>query len=319
MNITLNEIKQALDSQNYLSNTDTLYAVWASASQSRPLLLEGKPGVGKTSIAKALADGLGLPYIRLQMYEGLTDDKILYDYDYQKQLLMLETIKPQLERDFEGMTANEAIKAASKSIDFYGPDFLIKRPILRAITGDKPCVLCIDEIDKAPEEIEYMLYEFLENYSITIPQLGEIKCDEDKKPIVFITSNGYRELSGALRRRCNYLYLEPKTEDELVQILIGKTRSSRKLARGIARCLAVMEDSAMHYKPSVAEAINYAELLADSKITEEIAVNSLSTLVKDNHDLEQAKNIVATYGSDIWADDSDDSDDGPLSDDGDDD
>lgn len=305
MKITLNQIKQALDSQNYLSDTDTLYAVWASASQSRPLLLEGKPGVGKTSIAKALADGLDLPYIRLQMYEGLTDDKILYDYDYQKQLLMLETIKPQLEKDFEDMTANEAIKAANKSIDFYGPDFLIKRPILRAITSDKPCVLCIDEIDKAPEEIEYMLYEFLENYSITIPQLGEIKCDEDKKPIVFITSNGYRELSGALRRRCNYLYLEPKTEKELVQILISKTRSSEKIARGIARCLAVMEESTMRYKPSVAEAISYAEFLASNdRVTEEIALNSLSILVKDSHDLARAKNIVASHGSDMWTEDS---------------
>lgn len=303
MDITFSEIKKALDSQKYLSNTDTLYAVWASVSQSRPLLLEGKPGVGKTSIAKALANGLNLPYIRLQMYEGLTDDKILYDYDYQKQLLMLETIKPQLEKSFEGMTANEAIKAANKTVNFYGKDFLIKRPILRAITGDKPCVLCIDEMDKAPEEIEYMLYEFLENYSITIPQLGEIKCTEKNQPIVFITSNGYRELSGALRRRCNYLYLSPKSESELVQILINKTQSDEKLAQGVARCLKVMEDSDMHYKPSVAEAIEYADFLArNGAITKEIAINALSILIKDSRDLKQAREIVINKGNKMWED-----------------
>lgn len=115
----------------------------------------------------------------------------MYDYDYQKQLLVLEAIKPALNREFEGLSINDTIHKAASELDFYGKEFLIERPILKAINGKGRKVLLIDECDKAPEEIEYMLYEFLENYSISIPQYGTIRCPEDQKPIVFITSNNY--------------------------------------------------------------------------------------------------------------------------------
>lgn len=301
MNISLGQIKEALDSQSYATNDEILYAVWTSVLGERALLLEGAPGVGKTSIAKAFARGMGLPYIRLQMYEGLTDDKILYDYDYQKQLLTLEAVKPKIEKEYENLSVNEAIHATVNSLDFYGEDFIIKRPILRSITSDNRCVLCIDEIDKAPEEIEYMLYEFLENYSITIPQYKEIVCDKDKKPIVFITSNNYRELSGALKRRCNYLFLKQKTTEEVVEILMLKATHNTHLANGIAKCFTMFQNNSIRQMPSISEAIEYARFLEmNETITKELAVNSLNILVKNNKDKNRIEKIVTENGTEIW-------------------
>jgi MoxR-like ATPase len=126
----------------------------------QPLLLEGAAGTGKTSLAKALADGLNLPYQRLQMYEGLSDDKILYDYDYQKQLLVIEMLKPRLMEECKGMNLKEAEQYALSKLDFYGDDFLLERPVLKAIRSKKQTVHCIDELDKVDEATEYMLYEF---------------------------------------------------------------------------------------------------------------------------------------------------------------
>ena len=169
---SIEDIKKDLSDVGYYADTNTAAAVAVMLFTGKPLLVEGDPGVGKTFLAEAVAKVLGKKLVRLQMYEGLTDDKILYDYDYQKQLLTLEAVKPHLEKEYADSTTSEMIEAVAKRIDFYGEDFLVKRPILRSIDGSAP-VLLIDEIDKAPEEVEYMLYEFLENYTITIPQYGE--------------------------------------------------------------------------------------------------------------------------------------------------
>lgn len=304
--MTPTEIKQALKKGDYLANDEIVTSVWAAMELGRPLLLEGQPGVGKTAVAKALAEGLGMEFIRLQMYEGLTDDKILYDYDYQKQLLLLEAVKPQLQAELTGMTANEALNKLSKEIDFYGEDFLIKRPILRAITSDKPIILVIDELDKASEEIEYMLYEFLENYSFTIPQLGTISCNENNRPIVFITSNGYRELSGALRRRCNYLYIKNKTSEEIADILKLKINVDEKLAQGVANCMSVIQKkTSLHYVPSLAEALDYTGLLKSGPRSKEFAISVIGALSKDSRDYPTIKKIINDNGTDIWNDNED--------------
>lgn len=295
----IEEIEKKLTKAGYCPNKDILYALLTSITSNRPLLIEGDPGVGKTFLAKALAQGLNKPYIRLQMYEGLTSEDILYDYDYQKQLLTLEAIKPKLEEEYEGLSIKEASKKVLESTDFYGEDYLIKRPILRSMLDPKGCILCIDEIDKASEEIEYMLYEFLEDYSITIPQLGTIKSV--KKPIVLITSNNYREISGAMKRRCNYLYIERKTVKELVEILIAKAKVSEDMAVGIAKCLNVIDNTIIKQPPSVAEAIEYAKFLKSNKeVTKELALNALNILVKNYKDVSAIKKIVSENGELIW-------------------
>lgn len=301
MRCGLSDIRAAFERGGYCSNDKIDYATWVSVLCDRPLLIEGEPGVGKTAVARALSDGLGLPLIRLQMYEGLTDDKVLYDYDYPRQLLTLEAVKPQIERDFGKMGTNDAIRAVAGSLDFYGPEFLVRRPVLRSITSDVRCVLLIDEIDKAPEEIEYMLYEFLEDYSITIPQYGRIECPDDRKPIVVITSNGYRELSGALRRRCNYLYIDRKGRDELIEIIKVRANADDGIAEGVARCMESFGRVQLQKQPSVSEAIEYARFLQENRpVTRELALGALGIIAKSQRDVSQIRRLVDRDGAVLW-------------------
>lgn len=303
--LKIEEIDEKLRSTGYCPNKEIDYAVLIALVENRPLLIEGAPGVGKTSIARAVAEAFDLPLLRIQMYDGLTDDKILYDYDYQKQLLTLEAIKPSLEKEYGDMSAHDAIKHAAGLLDFYGKEFLISRPILKAIDGSGRKVLLIDEIDKAPEEIEYMLYEFLEDYSITIPQYGRISCPDDQRPIVFITSNCYRELSGAFRRRCNYLYINEKTKQEMANILMARACVDKKLADKIALCLCNLSKKGLKYTPSIAEGIVWADYLKQNpELTNEIVMGSLSYLIKSNKD---AKTIADTVEA-TWPINDDDDD-----------
>lgn len=259
----LSEIKEGLIKNNYIPTKQILYAVSGAINQQFPVLIEGDPGVGKTSLAKAVASMLGLPLYRVQFYEGLSADKILYDYDYQKQLLTIESIKSSLEEHLKGKTINEAIDHV-KDIDFYGENFLIERPILKAINGKGRCVLLLDEIDKSSEEIEYTLLEMLDEFSITIPQYGTVKCPEDMKPIVFLTSNNYREMSDALKRRCNYLFINRKTKDEIFEILKMKAGVSEDICRGVANCMAQIQKLKLKQEPSIAEAIGWAQYIQDN-------------------------------------------------------
>ena len=261
--LKLSEIKEGLIKNNYIPTKQILYAVSGAINQQFPVLIEGDPGVGKTSLAKAVASMLGLPLYRVQFYEGLSADKILYDYDYQKQLLTIESIKSSLEEHLKGKTINEAINHV-KDTDFYGENFLIERPILKAINGKGRCVLLLDEIDKSSEEIEYTLLEMLDEFSITIPQYGTVKCPEDMKPIVFLTSNNYREMSDALKRRCNYLFINRKTKDEIFEILKMKAGVSEDICRGVANCMAQIQKLKLKQEPSIAEAIGWAQYIQDN-------------------------------------------------------
>lgn len=297
--LTLQEIQEKLSGVGYCPDDEISYAVLIALATGRPLLVEGAPGVGKTSLAKAVADAFGMPLIRLQMYDGLTDDKVLYDYDYQKQLLTLEAIRPALEKEYGNMPLQDAVRHASGLVDFYGKDFLISRPVLKSIDGTGRKVLLIDEIDKAPEEIEYMLYEFLEGYSITIPQYGVVRCPEDQRPAVFVTSNCYRELSGAFKRRCNYLYIAEKTKQEMAAILMARAGTDRALAEKIAACLTDPGMKGLKHAPSIAEGIEWGAFLGKCPgLNKELVMGTLGFLAKDAKDLKAVKGVVEKSG--VW-------------------
>lgn len=294
------EMLEKLADAGYCANTKIIDALRTALFLGKPLLIEGEPGAGKTSLAYAAAKAFELPLIRLQMYEGLTDDKILYDYDYQKQLLTLEAVRPVIEKEFAGMSANEAVNAASKKIDFYGKEFLIERPVLKSINGDGRKVLLIDEIDKAPEEVEYMFYEFFEDYKISIPQYGTVTCPVEQRPLVFMTSNGYRELSQALKRRCAYLYIPNKTALEMTGIIRMKTNVDEQLVKAVAACLCKLADSNIRQKPSVAEGIDWAAYLAqEPDRTLEFVQDSLGLLIKNQKDMEAAEMVVRSSNNGI--------------------
>lgn len=295
------EIHEKLRETGYCSTPEIDYTLYVALTLQKPIMLEGDPGTGKTALAGAVADMLGVPLIRCQMYDGLTDDKVLYDYDYQKQLLTLEAIKPALEKAYQGISdPDEIIHKVANTFNFYGKDFLIERPILKAINGSGRKVLLVDELDKAPDSIEYMLYEFLEDYGITIPQYGTIKCPEDQKPIVFITSNNYRELSQGLKRRCAYLYIHNKTKTEILEILHTRCQIDEKLAQGIANCLSEAQTVPMRQVPSIAEGIDWGNALNKAERTKEFVLGTLSLLVKNERDLERMRAIVDKNGELLW-------------------
>ena len=291
--MTIHDVIEGLAEQNYIAGMDIGIAVAGAINQNIPLLLEGDPGQGKTMCAKAPAQMRGLPLLRVQFYEGLSYDKILYDYDYQKQLLTIEAMKSALEQNMKKKSIPEAQEIV-KQIDFYGEDFLIKRPIAKAFDGTQRCVLLLDEIDKASEEIEYTLLEALDEFSITIPQYGTITCPEDKRPIVFLTSNNYRELSDALRRRCGYLYIRRKTVDEMREIILCRAKVDEKVAMGVATCIDQISRLPVKQAPSIAEAISWASYLQQSgeDVSRQTLDQALYMLVKSKHDLDIVKDNI---------------------------
>lgn len=230
----------------------------AAIETNMPVLVEGEPGVGKTSLAKAVSAMLKIPLIKVQFYDGLTADKILYDYDYQRQLLVIEALKGVLEKNMDGMDIPAAMETA-KDIDFYGNGFLIERPVLKALRSENGCVLLLDEVEKSSEEMEYTLLETLDNFEMSIPQYGTVKAVH--KPVVFLTSNNYRELSGALKRRCCYLYINRKTKKEMLDIILLHAKADKRIAESVAACMGKIQRLDLKHMPSISEALAWAEFL----------------------------------------------------------
>jgi MoxR-like ATPase len=268
-------LRDAFGREGYIADESIATAVFLAGDMRRPLLVEGDAGVGKTEIAKVLARHLGAELIRLQCYEGLDVASALYEWNYPKQLLRLrghanaEAARPE---------ADDAI---------YSRAFLLERPLLRAITCKAgPPVLLIDEVDRADEAFEAFLLELLSDFQVTIPELGTVKAEHI--PHVLLTSNGTRELSDALRRRCLYLYVEHPTLEKEVRILRARVpAAAERLAVEIARFLQALRARKLVRTPGVAESIDWARALVRlhcDHLDAGTAAATLGCLIKDRHD-----------------------------------
>jgi len=273
----LQQLNKTLANQGYIADDSILMSVFLAQKLQRPLLVEGPPGVGKTEIAKVLAKAQDTELIRLQCYEGLNAEQSLYEWNYQKQLLSLKMM--------EGQT----LSLEQKEAFIFSENFLLQRPLLKAITREKAPVLLIDEVDRADEEFESFLLELLSDWQISIPELGVMEATQI--PQVIITSNRMRDLSEALRRRCFYLWIDyPDFEKEL-QIVRNKVPNiDKRLGEQICRFMVVLREQKLDKVPGIAETLDWAQALAALHIDhldKEIVESTLGIILKDWKDIRE--------------------------------
>lgn len=284
--MTWTVLKSRLARAGYVASDDLAVALQLALSLGRPLLLEGAAGVGKTEIARTLSMIENTRLIRLQCYEGLDASQAIYEWNYQRQLL---SIRAAAESGETGKVVEDRI---------FSRDFLLERPLLAAITQDKAPVLLIDEIDRADEEFEAFLLEILSDFQISIPELGTITAVT--RPIVILTSNGTRDLSDALRRRCLYTYVEyPDRATELAILKARCPQVEARLANQIVGFVQKLREEALEKTPGVAEMLDFAAALMGlgiADLTDDPAVlqSTLTTLLKTQTDQAQITKEVAS-------------------------
>jgi len=271
------DVERALASDSYLADRGLATAVFLALAMRRPLLLEGEAGVGKTEVGKTLARLLGAMLIRLQCYEGIDSAQALYEWDYARQLLYARALQ-----------AGEVQQHVS---ELYGPDFLLERPLLRALRAGSGAVLLIDELDRADDEFEAFLLELLSDFSVTVPELGTIAAAEP--PVVVVTSNRTRELHDALKRRCLYHWIDfPSLEREVAIVRLRAPEVSDALARSVAETVARIRSLELIKPPGIAEAIDWAQalsLLGVDTADGDGARETLGWVIKNHDDLRRAE------------------------------
>lgn len=278
-NQAVEQLIESLALQGYIADKAIAMSIFLSQQLHRPLLVEGPPGVGKTEIAKVLARMHDTELIRLQCYEGLNAEQALYEWNYQRQLLALKMME----------TENRSVKEKEEFI--FSEKYLLERPLLKAITREKPPVLLIDEVDRADEEFESFLLEILSDWQVSIPELGVIKATHI--PIVVVTSNRMRDLSEALRRRCFYLWIDyPAFEKELEIVQQKVPGIDKKLANQICLFMQEVRQMKLDKTPGIAETIDWAMALAalhidhlEKKVVEE----TLGIVLKDWKDIRETQ------------------------------
>jgi MoxR-like ATPase len=271
--VTSEWLRNAFEDDGYIADQDILISVYLSLRLEKPLLIEGAPGVGKTEIAKVLARIFETDLIRLQCYEGLDENKALYEWDYQKQLLRIQLLREA------GAVARES--------DLFSEEYLLERPLLQAIRAERRPVLLIDEIDKCDPEFEAFLFEVLSDFTVSIPELGTVRARQSR--VGGLTSHNERELSDGLRRRCVYLYIEfPSVEKELRIVRSRVPEASARLASEVARVVAAVREMDLRKQPSIAETLDWTRALlalGADRVDDALLAETAALLLKSREDV----------------------------------
>jgi MoxR-like ATPase len=283
----IKKIQALMEAADYVTDAPVATSVHLAMTLKKPLLIEGHAGVGKTEVAKVLARVLGTNLIRLQCYEGLDQATALYEWNYPKQLLHIKL------EEGSGHTLEQ------KETAIFSEPFLLKRPLLQAITQDgQPPVLLVDEVDRSDEEFEAFLLEVLSDFQVTIPEIGTIKAT--LPPHVVLTSNRARELSDALRRRCLYLWIDYPSFEKEVRIVRRKVPGvNERLARQLSKFMEAIRQVRLAKVPGVAETLDWAQALTAlhaDHLDETLVMETLGCVLKDADDMKRFKQELGTSG-----------------------
>jgi MoxR-like ATPase len=288
---SVDDVVERLRAVDYLADPNIAGVVYLADRLEKPVLVEGPAGVGKTELAKALAEVTGARLIRLQCYEGLDESKALYEWNYKKQLLRIQA-------DREHETSWSDVEA-----DIFSEPFLLTRPLLEAIRAEEPIVLLIDEVDRVEIETEALLLEVLSDFQVSIPELGTIAGQQ--RPLVVMTSNNTRELSEALKRRCLYLHLDyPDLEREKDIVRVRVPDVDDELAEQVARVVRSIRQLELKKAPSISETIDWAKTLlylGKNEIDPELIGETLHVLLKYQSDITKARKELQVEGGPLPA------------------
>jgi MoxR-like ATPase len=296
----IEDVQARLTEQRYVCDRRLATVVFLAARIGKPILVEGPAGVGKTELAKAMAAAVDTELIRLQCYEGLDEAKALYEWEYGKQLLYTQVLREKIAEllDPVGSLHDAAELLRGQEDVFFSESFLVERPILRALRAEPPTVLLIDEIDRADEEFEAFLLEFLSDFQVSIPEIGTVRAETP--PVVVLTSNRSRELSEALKRRCLHLQLDyPSAEVELEIVRLKAPEIRDALAAELVDTIQRLRTADLRKSPSIGETLDWAQalvVLGAESLDRELIDATLSVIVKYDRDAAKAREVLQLNG-----------------------